>query len=102
MEMRQVMYFLAACDELSFTRAAKRCHVAQPSLSAAIQRLERELGGRLFVRTVTGVRLTQLARAVMPHLEQIRIHVERARKVSRGGATATNGIGRRRAQCPKA
>jgi DNA-binding transcriptional LysR family regulator len=97
MEIRQMKYFLAACEELSFTRAAKRCNVAQPSLSAALQRLERELGGQLFVRAPTGVYLTRLGRAVMPHFEQITRHVERARRIASGAATTANGIRRRRA-----
>ena len=37
MEMHQVRYFLALCEELNFTRAAERCHVAQPSLTRAIK-----------------------------------------------------------------
>jgi len=96
MEMHQVKYFLAICKELNFTRAAKRCKVAQPSLSAAIQRLEMELGGELFVRTSTGVHLTRLGRAVLPHLEQISAHAERARKASGGAATIAKGVRRRR------
>jgi LysR family transcriptional regulator, hydrogen peroxide-inducible genes activator len=95
MEMQQVKYFLAACEQLSFTRAAKRCNVAQPSLSVGLRRLERELGGELFVRAPTGVLLTQLGRAVMPHFEQINRHAERARKIARGAAT--NGLRRGRA-----
>jgi DNA-binding transcriptional LysR family regulator len=97
MEIRQVKYFLAACEELSFTRAAKRCNVAQPSLSVALQRLERELGGQLFVRASTGVHLTRLGRAVMPHFEQINRHVERARKIASGAVTTVNGMRRGRA-----
>jgi len=98
MEIQQVKYFIAACEELSFTRAAKRCNVAQPSLSAGLRRLERELGGQLFVRAPTGVHLTQLGRAVMPHFEQIDRHFERARKVARSAATTGNGVRRGRAE----
>ncbi len=39
MEMHQIRYFLAVCDELNFTRAAERCNVAQPSLTRAIKLL---------------------------------------------------------------
>jgi len=60
MDMRKIAYFLAVCEELNFTRAARRCNVAQPSLSAAIKRFEKELGGQLFVRSVTGLQLTRL------------------------------------------
>ena len=50
MQMHQIRYFLALCEERNFTRAAKRSGVAQPSLTNAILALERELGGRLFQR----------------------------------------------------
>jgi DNA-binding transcriptional LysR family regulator len=45
MEMHQVRYFVALCENLNFTRAAENCGVSQPSLTKAIQRLEEELGG---------------------------------------------------------
>jgi LysR family transcriptional regulator, hydrogen peroxide-inducible genes activator len=48
MQMHQVHYFLALCEELNFTRAARRCGVSQPSLTTAMSSLERELGGALF------------------------------------------------------
>jgi Bacterial regulatory helix-turn-helix protein, lysR family len=47
MELHQIRYFLALCEELNFTRAAERCDVAQSSLTRAIKTLERELGGPL-------------------------------------------------------
>ena len=71
MDMRKIAYFLAVCEELNFTRAARRCNVAQPSLSAAIKRFEKELGGQLFVRSITGVQLTRLGHALRPHFEKI-------------------------------
>jgi DNA-binding transcriptional LysR family regulator len=48
--MHQVRYFLALCEELNFTRAARRCGISQPSLTTAIRALERELAGALFHR----------------------------------------------------
>ena len=76
MEMHQVRYFLAACETLNFTRAAEACHVAQPSLTKAIQKLEQELGGPLFRRERNRTHLTDLGRLVRPHLERM---VESAR-----------------------
>ena len=46
MELHQIRYFLALCEERSFTRAASGCGISQPSLTNAILRLEQELGGR--------------------------------------------------------
>src|SRR5947207_1625857 len=47
MELRHIRYFLALLEEQNFTRAAKRCRVAQPSVTNAIHRLERHVGGKL-------------------------------------------------------
>ena len=41
MDVRKIAYFLAVCEELNFTRAARRCNVAQPSLSAPLKDLKR-------------------------------------------------------------
>lgn len=71
MEMHQIRYFLALCEERSFTRAAKRCGVAQPSLTNAIKHLERELGQALFNRSRTGTALTPLGAALRQHFLRI-------------------------------
>ena len=71
MEMHQVRYFLAVCETLNFTRAAEQCHVAQPSLTRAIKKLEEELGGPLFRRERNHTHLTELGRLVRPHLERV-------------------------------
>jgi DNA-binding transcriptional LysR family regulator len=65
MNLKQVAYFLAICEERNFTRAASRCKIRQPSLTAAIQRLEREIGGELFVRT-SPTTLSTLGRELEP------------------------------------
>ena len=69
--MNQVRYFLALCEERNFTRAAKRCGVSQPSLTNAIKRLERTLGGPLFHRDRRNIELTALGRVVKPYLKQV-------------------------------
>ena len=71
MEMHQIRYFLAVCSERNFTRAAKLCHVSQPSLTRAIKLLEAELGGVLFRREHANSHLTALGEAVRPHLQQV-------------------------------
>ncbi len=70
-KMHQIFYFVALCEEQSFTRAAKRCGVAQPSLTRAIQTLEEEFGAQLFERSRSNVRLTQLGLLVRPDFERI-------------------------------
>ncbi|MET8581558.1 LysR family transcriptional regulator [Streptomyces collinus] len=66
MELRQLEHFIAVAEELSFTRAARRLHVVQSGVSAAIRALERELGCALFERTSQHVRLTGAGAALLP------------------------------------
>jgi DNA-binding transcriptional LysR family regulator len=70
MEMHQVRYFLAVCRTLNFTKAAEECNVAQPSLTRAVQKLEEEFGGLLFHRERANTHLTELGKAMQPHLER--------------------------------
>src|SRR6516164_7092332 len=58
MEMHEIKYFLAACRTLNFHRAAELSHVSQPALTRAIQKLEAELGGHLFHRERSQIRVT--------------------------------------------
>ena len=80
MEMHQVRYFLALCEELNFTRAAARCNVAQPSLTRAIKQLEQEMGGALFHRERANTHLTELGRTLKPYLEQVFERAEQAKR----------------------
>jgi LysR family hydrogen peroxide-inducible transcriptional activator len=81
MEMHQIRYFLALCEERSFTRAARRCGISQPSLTNAINRLEQELGGALFQRKPAIV-LTMLGHALHPYLQRIAENADHARNTA--------------------
>ena len=87
MEMHQVRYFLAVCEALNFTRAAEACHVAQPSLTAAIKKLEQELGGELFRRERSRTHLTDLGKLMRPHMEQVYAASEAAKADAYGFTT---------------
>ena len=60
--LRQIEVFLAVAQTLSFSQAAKLCHLSQPALSANIKRLEESLGARLFDRHTRKVGLTAVGR----------------------------------------
>ena len=94
MELRQLEYFVAVAEEANFTRAAERIHVAQPAVSAQIQRLERELGQPLLDRTRRVVRLTAAGEAVLPYARaalgavgDMQIAVDEVTQVVRGAVT---------------
>ena len=63
MQLRDILYVLAAAEEGSFSKAALRVHVSQPALSQMIQRLEGELGVKLFIRKSNQVILTPAGKA---------------------------------------
>jgi DNA-binding transcriptional LysR family regulator len=71
MELYQIKYYCVLCDTLHFGRAAERCGVSQPSLTRAVQKLERELGGLLIRRERGSTHLTNLGRLVRPMLEEV-------------------------------
>ena len=79
MEFHQLRYVCAIAETGSFSRAAERCHVAQPSLSQQVLKLEEDLGAKLFDRLGRSVRLTEAGRAFLPHARSILHQMEAAR-----------------------
>ncbi|MFK7844418.1 MAG: LysR family transcriptional regulator [Rhodothermales bacterium] len=79
MEMNQVRYFLAVCEHRNFTHAASASNVSQPSLTAAIKKLEDEMGGALFIRDRAGCRLTGLGKLLHPRLLRVQSEAREAK-----------------------
>ncbi len=71
MELRQLEAFVAIAHAGSFTRAAEKMNLTQPSLSARIQQLEEVLGGALFERRSRPVRLTAMGQIFLPYAERV-------------------------------
>lgn len=80
LELHHLRYFVSVARHGNFTRAAEENHVAQPSLSQQIRRLEEDLGAQLFDRSRSPVRLTDAGEALRPHAEAILRQVEAARR----------------------
>lgn len=83
MELRQLEAFIAVAQEGSFTQAAERLDIRQPSLSARIRRLERSLGGTLINRSSRPVALTPLGRSFLPLAERALAILEAAGELAR-------------------
>lgn len=81
MELRQLEHFVAVAEERHFTRAARRVHLGQSSLSGSIQALERELGSTLLTRSSRQVLLTAAGSAFLPAARRALGAVDDARAV---------------------
>jgi LysR family transcriptional regulator, hydrogen peroxide-inducible genes activator len=80
MEMHQLRYVAAVARAGNFSRAAEQCHVSQPSLSQQIQKLEEELGERLFDRMKREAKLTPHGEAFLPRALKILEEVDVAKR----------------------
>jgi DNA-binding transcriptional LysR family regulator len=89
LNLSRLRAFLLVAEELSFTRAAARLHVAQQALSATIRRLERDVGVRLFDRSTRAVQLTPAGHALVRRtrraLDELAHGVADARRADRQG-----------------
>lgn len=91
MELHQLRYFLAVARTRNFSRAAEQCHVAQPSLSQQIMKLEAELAERLFERTKREVSLTPAGELLRAHAERVVESVEEAQACVREAGGLVRG-----------
>lgn len=91
MEIRQLMYVVQIAAERNFSRAAEKLHIAQPSLSQQLSKLEKELGVLLFKRSTNSVEPTyagavfvEKARHILDMVEQLRREMEDIAELRRG------------------
>jgi DNA-binding transcriptional LysR family regulator len=88
---RRLGYFVAVAEELSFTRAAQRLHMAQPPLSQQIALLEKELGTPLFDRSRRAIRLTAAGAALLPEARRLLTDLDETVRMVRGVGDGTVG-----------
>jgi DNA-binding transcriptional LysR family regulator len=70
-DLGQLEAFVQVANQRSFSRAAEALFLTQPSVTARIQALERDLGERLFERSGRGIRLTEVGECFLPHAERV-------------------------------
>ncbi len=92
MELHQLRYFLAVAEEGNFTRAAEKCFVSQPSLSAQIIKLEGELGQKLFNRLGRRAELTRAGEFLETRARNILMEVENAERQIKENEEDISGI----------
>lgn len=91
MELRHLRYFVAVAEELNFTRAAERLHIAQPPLSMQIKVLERELEVTLFDRSKRAVALTAVGRQFLVNARKVLAEAAEAEASAKKMAAGTVG-----------
>jgi DNA-binding transcriptional LysR family regulator len=91
MNLRQLACFVAIVEEGSFTRAAARVGITQPSLSQHVRSLEEELGGAVLERLPRGVALTPAGRTLLPEARAALRAVERGRRGARAALALESG-----------
>jgi DNA-binding transcriptional LysR family regulator len=91
MNLRQLACFVAIVEEGSFTRAAGRVGITQPSLSQHVRSLEEELGGAVLERLPRGVALTPAGRTLLPEARAALRAVERGRRGARAALALESG-----------
>ncbi|MGO4711813.1 LysR family transcriptional regulator [Bradyrhizobium sp. 2TAF24] len=92
LDLRRIRQFVVLAETLNFRRAAERLHIAQPPLSVSIQKLEAELGARLFTRGgAGGVSLTPSGQAALVEARRLLFHNEQLLAAVQAAATGTGG-----------
>ncbi len=89
LDLRLLAYFVAVAEELHFGHAAARLHIAQPSLSVQIRKLEHTLGAALFLRSSRHVELTPAGLVLLEESRRLLSDVERIVGLTRAAGHGT-------------
>jgi LysR family hydrogen peroxide-inducible transcriptional activator len=92
MTLTELRYVVAVAEARHFGRAAERCFVSQPSLSASVKNLEEELGVTLFERGKRGVFLTEAGEQIVAQARRALEEAERVKRVARQGRDPLKGV----------
>lgn len=92
MTLQELRYLVALAEHRHFGRAAMACHVAQPSLSAGLKKLEDSLGARLFERSRHQVFPSQLGERLVEQARVILFEVERFEGMARAATASLSGV----------
>ena len=96
MELRQLRYFIAVAERLSFSKAAQHLHVTVPPLSRQIRQLEEEFGVQLFLRDRRKVALTDAGRTLLREAKILvtqSVHVTDCVRLAKCGEVGSVKIG---------
>lgn len=85
MTLNELRYAVAVARERSFRKAAEKCFVTQPALSLAIQKLEEELGIRIFERSTTEVSITPLGAQLVEQAQRVLDEATKIKEIARQG-----------------
>jgi LysR family hydrogen peroxide-inducible transcriptional activator len=91
MTLNELRYIVAVANERSFGRAAQKCFVSQPALSVAIQKLEEELGARLFERGKAEITVTPVGERIVGQAQKVLEEAARIKEMAQAGCNQLAG-----------
>ena len=85
MTLNELRYLVAVAQERNFGRAAQKCFVSQPALSVAVQKLEVELGAKVFERRKNEVTITSVGERIVEQAQRVLEEAARVREIAQAG-----------------
>lgn len=92
MTLNELRYIVAVATERSFGRAAKRCFISQPALSVGIQKLEEELGAKLFERGKSEITMTPVGARIVEQAQKVLEEASQIKEIAQSGRNQLAGV----------